>query len=253
MHDLPKEVAGYGAIHPPRDLARRTSRKLLPDLEAAISASGLKDGDTVSFHHHLRNGDNVLNTVLDALTRRGLRNLDLAVTSIFPVHAPLVDRIRSGVIGRISASFISGVWPKPSAAAPWPRALRHAWLSAGGRGQRAPRGGGDRQPAALSFDGGGQPAEQGRLRRLHRQHRRSRWYYLGRDAAFRRSAEPGHRREHSRGDRGQRALGGRLLVPDRGRGNFAGRSGLRGSGNGPARRDRQLRLGRNHRRPRRDA
>ena len=31
--------------------------KLLPSLEEAIKAAGLKDGMTISFHHHCRDGD----------------------------------------------------------------------------------------------------------------------------------------------------------------------------------------------------
>jgi citrate lyase subunit alpha/citrate CoA-transferase len=82
--------------------------KVLKDLDAAIDACGLTDGATVSFHHHLRNGDGVLNRVLDALAGRGLKNLHVAATSIFPVHAPLVEHIRRGTVGRLSASFIAG-------------------------------------------------------------------------------------------------------------------------------------------------
>jgi citrate lyase subunit alpha/citrate CoA-transferase len=82
--------------------------KCLDRLSDVVSATGLKDGDTISFHHHLRNGDAVLNTVLDALARAGLQGLHLAATSIFPVHAPLVDHIRNGVVTRVSASFIAG-------------------------------------------------------------------------------------------------------------------------------------------------
>ena len=63
--------------------------KCLASLANAVSATGLKDGDTISFHHHLRNGDAVLNTVMDMLAAAGLSDLHLAVTSIFPVHAPL--------------------------------------------------------------------------------------------------------------------------------------------------------------------
>ena len=91
-----------------RQSAGRSPGKCLSQLSDAIAATGLKDGDTISFHHHLRNGDAVLNTVVGMLAEAGLRDLHLAVTSIFPVHAPLVAHIRSGVIGRISASFISG-------------------------------------------------------------------------------------------------------------------------------------------------
>ena len=38
--------------------------KLCSDLRQAIVSAGLRDGMTVSFHHHLRNGDYVLNMVL---------------------------------------------------------------------------------------------------------------------------------------------------------------------------------------------
>lgn len=82
--------------------------KRLASLSDVISATELKNGDTISFHHHLRNGDAVLNQVIDILAKAGLMDLHLAVTSLFPVHAPLVEHIRTGVIGRISASFISG-------------------------------------------------------------------------------------------------------------------------------------------------
>ena len=34
-----------------------TGKKVLPSLRAAIEASGLKSDQTISFHHHFRNGD----------------------------------------------------------------------------------------------------------------------------------------------------------------------------------------------------
>ncbi len=115
MPDLPEYLHGYGPVRrrdpggstSPRG-SRALSGKLLPSLDAAISACELKDGATVSFHHHLRNGDGVLNLVMEALARRGLKNLHVAATSIFPVHAPLVEHVRNGTVGRISAAFIAG-------------------------------------------------------------------------------------------------------------------------------------------------
>ncbi|MDH3660435.1 MAG: citrate lyase subunit alpha [Alphaproteobacteria bacterium] len=110
MHDLPRHLDGYGELraYAPATSDRRKRNKLLPSLDAALDAAGLKDGATLSFHHHLRNGDGVLNAVLDAAARRGLRDLHIAATSIFPVHAPLVRHIREGTVGRLSASFIAG-------------------------------------------------------------------------------------------------------------------------------------------------
>jgi citrate lyase subunit alpha/citrate CoA-transferase len=82
--------------------------KRLPDLAAAFDACGLGDGAVLSFHHHLRNGDAVLNLVLAEAARRGLRGLTIAPSSIFPVHAPLVEHLRSGVVAHIVTSYMAG-------------------------------------------------------------------------------------------------------------------------------------------------
>ena len=82
--------------------------KLLGDLDAAIEASGLRDGSVISFHHHLRNGDGVVNAVMEAVARRGLKNITVAATSLFAVHAPLVGHIETGTVTGISAGFIAG-------------------------------------------------------------------------------------------------------------------------------------------------
>ena len=82
--------------------------KLLPCLEAAIAETGLADGMTVSFHHHLRNGDFVLNAVLDAAAKRGLRGLTVAASSFFPIHAPLVSHMQNGVVTALDTNYMSG-------------------------------------------------------------------------------------------------------------------------------------------------
>ncbi len=75
--------------------------KLLRDLQEAVEASGLRDGGTISTHHHLRNGDDLLNHVVRVLDLVGLKDITIASSSIHPVHAELADAIRSGVVSRI--------------------------------------------------------------------------------------------------------------------------------------------------------
>ena len=41
--------------------------KVVGTIREAIVQSGLKSGMTVSFHHHLRNGDYVLNMVMEQM------------------------------------------------------------------------------------------------------------------------------------------------------------------------------------------
>lgn len=78
--------------------------KRVSDLKAAITASGLKSGMTISFHHHLRNGDHVVNMVADACAELGIRDLTIFPTALFGVHKKLIEHIKSGVIRKIMGS-----------------------------------------------------------------------------------------------------------------------------------------------------
>ncbi len=80
--------------------------KLQASLRSAIEASGLRDGMTVSFHHHLRNGDRVVARVLAEIDAMGIRDLTLAPSSLLDAHECVVEYARKGVISRI---FTSGM------------------------------------------------------------------------------------------------------------------------------------------------
>jgi citrate lyase subunit alpha/citrate CoA-transferase len=106
---FPTCLEGYGDIRPYRGGKHsNVQNKLLTDLGAAFSACDVRDGAMLSFHHHLRNGDAVLNMVLAAAERRGLKGLHVAASSIFAVHEPLVGHIERGTVTGVSAGFISG-------------------------------------------------------------------------------------------------------------------------------------------------
>ena len=82
--------------------------KIIAGIEQSIRSSGLKSGMTVSFHHHLRNGDYVLNLVLAEAARQGIRDLTVQATSLFDCHLPLIDHIRSGVVTGLETNYMSG-------------------------------------------------------------------------------------------------------------------------------------------------
>src|SRR5271166_2023193 len=121
---LPSTITGFGMVRPfsgafrdPGTITRapvtlRCARpgvgKTLPSIRAAIEACGLRSGATVSFHHHLRNGDGVLNAVMNEIANLGLRDITVAASSIFGVHAPLVEHIRSGVVTGIATGYMAG-------------------------------------------------------------------------------------------------------------------------------------------------
>lgn len=71
----------------------RLMSKLLASVREAIEKTGLKDGMTISFHHHMRNGDYVLNMVLEEAASMGIKDLTVNASSIFDVHKPIIEHI----------------------------------------------------------------------------------------------------------------------------------------------------------------
>ena len=81
--------------------------KLVKTIREAIELSGLKSGMSISFHHHLRNGDYTLNMVMDQIAALGIRDLTLNASSVFDTHAPLEEHIRSHVVRKINTNYMS--------------------------------------------------------------------------------------------------------------------------------------------------
>ncbi|MGE4527870.1 MAG: citrate lyase subunit alpha [Rhodospirillaceae bacterium] len=84
------------------------TQKFLPDLVSALREAGLRDGMTLSFHHHLRNGDFVANMVLEAAAKIGVKGLTIAMSSLFPVHKAMIPHIESGLIAALDTDYMSG-------------------------------------------------------------------------------------------------------------------------------------------------
>ncbi|RFE00849.1 citrate lyase subunit alpha [Streptococcus parauberis] len=78
--------------------------KLVSSIREVIEKTGLKDGMTISFHHHFREGDYVMNMVLAEIAAMGIKNISIAPSSIANVHEPLIDHIKNGVVTNITSS-----------------------------------------------------------------------------------------------------------------------------------------------------
>ena len=81
--------------------------KLVNSLKEAIKLANLKDGMTISFHHHLRNGDYVLNMVLNEISALGIKNLCVNASSLFDIHKPIVDHIKNKTVTKIATDYVS--------------------------------------------------------------------------------------------------------------------------------------------------
>lgn len=110
---IPNGYTPYGDTHLNmcKKLKPKTSTitdKRVNHLSDIFDLIPITDGMTLSFHHHLRNGDGVLNMVLSEIKKRNLKNMTLAPSSIFPIHAPLVELIENGQVTNIYTNYING-------------------------------------------------------------------------------------------------------------------------------------------------
>lgn len=88
--------------------ATSETSKLYYDIEKLMDNLPLKNGMTISFHHHLRNGDYILNLIMKEIAKRGYKDITIAASSIFPCHAPLVELMEQKVVTQIISAYISG-------------------------------------------------------------------------------------------------------------------------------------------------
>lgn len=122
--EIPESIEGIGKLEPYRGpfsyepvgcrYGRKITKtipgqdKLLNSIEEAVTKTGLKDGMTISFHHHFRDGDYIINMVVDVIAKLGIKDIRLAPSSLTSVHAPLIEHIKNGVITRIETSGVRG-------------------------------------------------------------------------------------------------------------------------------------------------
>ena len=81
------------------------NNKVVPSLREALELCGLKDGMTVSTHHHLRDGDLISNQIFDIAASMGVKDLVWLPSASFPCNDPVIEHLENGTINRIEGSM----------------------------------------------------------------------------------------------------------------------------------------------------
>ncbi len=79
--------------------------KLVDSLKEALIKAGIKDGMTISTHHHFRNGDLLANQIFDIAHELGVKNLRWFPSASFPCHSHLIPYLEDGTITSIEGSM----------------------------------------------------------------------------------------------------------------------------------------------------
>jgi citrate lyase subunit alpha/citrate CoA-transferase len=79
--------------------------KQVKDLKTALKKAGLKDGMTISTHHHFRNGDLIANQIFKIASEMGVKDLVWFPSASFPCHEPIIEYLKDGTIHHIEGSM----------------------------------------------------------------------------------------------------------------------------------------------------
>jgi citrate lyase subunit alpha/citrate CoA-transferase len=79
--------------------------KLTRGLEEALRRAGLRDGMTVSTHHHFRDGDRLTGQIFAAAAALGVRDLVWFPSAAFPCHGALIPALQDGTIHHVEGSL----------------------------------------------------------------------------------------------------------------------------------------------------
>lgn len=88
--------------------------KLENSIHDVLVKCGIRDGMTISFHHHFRDGDYIVNMVMEEIHRMGIRDITICASSLGKAHDPIVPYIEDGTITNIQSSGVRGKSEKRS-------------------------------------------------------------------------------------------------------------------------------------------
>lgn len=96
------------ASHKVKCVINSNGSKLVDSIHDVLVKCGIKDSMTLSFHHHFRNGDKVLNMVMEEVHAMGIKNITICASSLGGQNDPIVYMLDDGTITNIESSGVRG-------------------------------------------------------------------------------------------------------------------------------------------------
>ncbi len=91
-----------------RSMSDPRRSKRVGSIREALEKCGLRDGMVLSFHHHFRDGDYVVNLVMAAVADMGVRDITICASSLGAAHDPVAACIEQGIVTGIQTSGVRG-------------------------------------------------------------------------------------------------------------------------------------------------
>lgn len=82
--------------------------KHMTSLDALFKEIDIHQNKAISFHHHLRNGDLVINQVLSKYSEHNVQKIELFPSSIFPSYKMIETLLKQNQVAHITTNYMSG-------------------------------------------------------------------------------------------------------------------------------------------------
>ncbi len=82
--------------------------KMVGTVREALEKCGLRDGMVLSFHHHFRDGDYIVNMVMAEVAAMGVRDITICASSLGAAHDPVAGYIEEGIVTGLQSSGVRG-------------------------------------------------------------------------------------------------------------------------------------------------
>ena len=91
-----------------RVVMNHDTSKMVSSIHEALVKCGAHNGMTLGFHHHFRDGDLVVNMVMEEVHKMGIKDVTICASSLGKAHDALVPMIEDGTITNIQSSGVRG-------------------------------------------------------------------------------------------------------------------------------------------------
>lgn len=82
--------------------------KMTASIRDALLKCGLRDNMVLSFHHHFRDGDYIVNMVMAEVAALGVKNITICASSLGAAHDLVAEYIEQGIVTGIQSSGVRG-------------------------------------------------------------------------------------------------------------------------------------------------
>ncbi len=87
---------------------KRQIVKVINDIDELFTLVDISLNRNISFHHHLRNGDYVINYVLNKYLKEKVQGINLFPSAIFPSYTSILELIKNKQINNITTNYLNG-------------------------------------------------------------------------------------------------------------------------------------------------